>query len=85
MHVYITSFPQNHEGKVKELEGRNKSIIIIGNFITSFSIMDRTTRWKVKSKEWPMNAHYKPGRLNKHTVELSKLELYPRMQGGGST
>ena len=59
-------------------EGRNKSIIIIGNFITSFSIMDRTTRWKVKSKEWPMNTTI-------NQVDLTNIHeqvgVIPRMQG----
>lgn len=58
-------------------EGRNKSIIIIGNFITSFSIMDRTTRWKTKSKQRPMNTTINQVDLNIH----DQFGVIPRMQG----
>ena len=42
------------------------------------SIMDRTTRWKVKSKEWPMNTTI-------NQVDLTNIHeqvgVIPRMQG----
>ena len=71
---------QNNEGKMEGTEGRNKSIIIIGNFITSFSIMDRTTRWKIKSKQRPMNTTINQVDL----TNMTNLELSPECKGGST-
>ena len=51
--MHLATEPKIYEAKIDRTEGRNSSTMIVGYFKTPFSIIDRTSRQKINSKERP--------------------------------